>query len=156
MPSAAAAEFNCKYIIRSTRQFFYGLNDTKDYGYIHLTIEQYGFDEDVYVIVMPYLKFVDNTHNFDHSESKVFKSKFGSNYLIPAENDILISFAPVAKTNSTELATSPTGKIRLKAQYQLNATEEQWYDGYTIIAFREGERPEDYDAIRAVKVREQI
>jgi hypothetical protein len=70
---------------------------TQERGYIFVQIEQYGFHEDVLVMVQPYNKFVDHYQNSAvYNETRLYRSYFGYKYLIPAESDILISFKPIA------------------------------------------------------------
>ena len=62
-------------------------------GYLYLEGEQYGFDEDVWVIVQPSGEFIDfSSRNPLNEETKIYKAYFGRKFLIPAELDILISF----------------------------------------------------------------
>lgn len=46
MPNSEASEWNCKYAIKASTT-----NQTKTYTY--LEVEQYGFENSVYVIVQP-------------------------------------------------------------------------------------------------------
>ena len=62
--------------------------------------ESEGFDNDVIFIVQPRGKFYDfnfrSETNNPEKMTKVRKSQDGSKYIIPAEYDILVSFAPIS------------------------------------------------------------
>jgi hypothetical protein len=105
VPTTAAASWHCKYIITSEDSLATAALATR--GYTYIETEQYGFDDNVIVIVQPRAKyypfnFRSQTNNPDKM-TKVFKAQFGRKFLIPAEYDILIDFAPIAY-NSANLA----------------------------------------------------
>ena len=94
VPTLAAASWHCKYHLTSSDEIA-----TAAEGYIYLEAEQYGFDDNVFVYVQPRGKFYpfnfqSQTNNPDKM-SKIFKSQFGRKFLIPAEYDIMIDFAPI-------------------------------------------------------------
>lgn len=68
-----------------------------DRGYIFLQVEQYGFDEEVLLIVQEHGKFRDYqlANNATDKITRVYKVHFGSRFYIPAEYDLLISFEPL-------------------------------------------------------------
>lgn len=70
---------------------------------------------------------------------RVFEARFGSKYVIPAEHDVLINYAP---TGSQDNVLSPMGKFRLRTQLVSNA-QALWEDDKQAYEFmwREGEEP---------------
>ena len=58
MPTSEASAFHCKYKIEAASELSSN-TDPKLKGYIFIQIEQYGFDEEVHIIVQPRGKFVD-------------------------------------------------------------------------------------------------
>ena len=71
VPRASFSTFHCKYQISVTQK----LLDTQigyhgKSGYIFLQVEQYGFDEEVTVMVQPRTGFVDYSSTGKESDSK--------------------------------------------------------------------------------------
>ena len=96
-------------------------------GYLYIESEQYGFDEEMYVIIQPKGQFFDfSIENPVNDITKVYKGYFGRKFLIPAEFDVLIYFAPI-KYNSKKQATL-NGKFRFRTIHQIAPTFEQLED----------------------------
>ena len=80
-----------------------------------IQIEQYGFDEEVEMIVQPFEQFIDynltkinQNSNQYHYLPRLYSVKFSKKYFIPAENPILINFKPVRNEGNSVLK-SPMG-----------------------------------------------
>jgi len=84
-----------------------------------LQIEQYGFDEEVSVIVQPRLKFIDYSKTQNKTiESRVYPNLvFGTKLYIPAHLDVLVSFAPVSNLPSNPVGLSYMGRFKLRTWY---------------------------------------
>ena len=103
--SSASKDWNCKYHLRSHLDDAAISGAESDRGYLYFVAEQYGFENNVYVLMQPRDKYYDfnfrsQTNNPD-KYTKVFRSRFGRKYLIPAEYDILVLFGP-SDYNSTQ------------------------------------------------------
>ena len=89
--------------------------DVKDRGYYYLVAEGYGFDNDVIIIVQPRGQFFDFNWKVPTEDpkkmSKVFKSYFGRKYIIPAEYDVFIDFAPISFKEKDQ-DSLPDGKFQ--------------------------------------------
>jgi len=72
-----------------------GLPGRSTTGFLFVQLEQYGFDEDVFVIIQPEGKFENYKASSSSSTTKVYKSRFGKKFYIPADQDVLLMFAPV-------------------------------------------------------------
>lgn len=120
VPTSQAAPWHCKYGI-STSDFKPDGTATADMGYTYLIAENYGFDNNVIVIVQPRGKFLDfnfrSQTNNPEKMTKVFKSTFGRKYLIPAEYDIFIDFAPISFTKGTDQTPINPGKFQYLAKW---------------------------------------
>lgn len=71
--------------------------------------------------------------------SKVFKSQFGRKFLIPAEYDILIDFAPIAYSKiNFDAGYQPQheGKFRFRAKHVSEITKENRVDEYMQVVDR--------------------
>lgn len=101
---AEAAAWHCKYGF-STSEFKPDSTAEADRGYTYLVAENYGFDNNVIIIVQPRGKFLDfnfrSQTNNPAKMTKVFKSLYGRKYVIPAEYDVFIDFAPISFTKNT-------------------------------------------------------
>ena len=111
-----------------------------------IQIEQYGFDEDVELIIQPYQQFLDYNEtkikektdkDEYHYLPRIFKVQFSRKYFIPAENLILINFKPVRNANDRKLV-SPMGLIKYRLWYQetINLTDK--LDRKNQIVYRKG------------------
>jgi hypothetical protein len=69
-------------------------------GYVYLKAENFGFDNNVIVIIQPRGKWLDFNFRSQTQDpekfTKVFRSVFGRKYIIPAEYDIFLDFAPIS------------------------------------------------------------
>jgi len=99
VPTSAARDWHCKYHISAIPSLI--SSETEEMrGYLYIESEQYGFDEEMYVIIQPKGQFFDfSIENPVNDITKVYKGYFGRKFLIPAEFDVLIYFAPI-KYNS--------------------------------------------------------
>ena len=71
-----AQNYNCKYKISLGHK--HEEIPEADRGYIFLQVEQYGFDEDVLVMVQQHDKFENHVLNSDkYSHTKIYRSYFG-------------------------------------------------------------------------------
>ena len=57
--------------------------------------------------------------------SKVLISKFGRKFLIPAEYDIMLNFAPVRYSKNSEQVPKPEGKFRVRTKHQTEETAKE-------------------------------
>ena len=99
VPTSAARDWHCKYHVSAAPSLI--TSEVPEMrGYLYLEGEQYGFDEELYIIVQPQGQFFDfSIENPVNDITKVYKGYFGRKFLIPAEFDVLIYFAPI-KFNS--------------------------------------------------------
>ena len=85
-----------------------------------MQVEQYGFDEEVNVMVQPKAGFVDYPSTGIESETKyrVYQNvKFSQKLYLPAESDVLVSFAPVRNLPENAVGLSYMGRFRLRCWY---------------------------------------
>lgn len=127
MPDTSAYQWHCKY----------GMTSAKTDGYTYLIAENYGFDNNVIIIVQPKGKFLDfnfrsQTNNPDKM-TKVFKSSFGRKYLIPAEYDIFIDFAPISYAKNSDQVSLDEGKFQYLAKWVAATTDYETDDTVTIV-----------------------
>lgn len=99
-----------------------------------MIIEQYGFEDDVFVIS-------EEHGTFSKSSANIVQSHFGNIFYIPAENDIYVYFNPVTSRGDI---VSPQGKLRLRARIIDTPVENYRDSGETGIIrfFRPGEYPD--------------
>ena len=120
VPTSSASTWHCKYGV-STSDYKPDGTASSDMGYTYLVAENYGFDNNVIVIVQPRGKFYDfnfrSQTNNPEKMTKVFKSKFGRKYLIPAEYDIFIDFAPISYAKGTTQSPINPGKFQYLAKW---------------------------------------
>jgi len=120
VPNTEARDWHCKYGI-STSEFKPTGTASADMGYTYLIAENYGFDNNVIVIVQPRDKFLDfnfrSQTNNPEKMTKVFKSTFGRKYLIPAEYDIFLDFAPISFAKGTDQTPINPGKFQYLAKW---------------------------------------
>lgn len=83
--------------------------------------ESYGFDRNVYVIVQPKGQYLDfnfrSQTNNPQKMTKVFRSSFGRKYIIPAEYDIFLDFAPISYEPGPAQAQLNPGKFQYRATH---------------------------------------
>ena len=72
-------------------------------------------------------KFVNHRLNsLEYSHTKIYRSYFGYQYLIPAEYDILLNFKPIAYWAGSKIKNqSPTGQVKLRTWYQKEIKSQQ-------------------------------
>jgi hypothetical protein len=104
VPTLTAAKWHCKYHLTSEDAI--ATAEVASIGYTYLETEQYGFDNNVIVIVQPRgmyypFNFRSQTNN-PEKMTKVYKAQFGRKFLIPAEYDIFIDFAPISYNKNSE------------------------------------------------------
>ena len=95
VPTLNAKNFHCKFKIFASDEIVSKQNE-QDIGHIYIEGEQYGFDEEVFVFVQPRGEW-DNysSQNPVNDITTIYKAYFGRKFLIPAEYDVMISFAPI-------------------------------------------------------------
>jgi hypothetical protein len=98
--------------------------DNTGSGYLYFTPEQYCFGDYVYVILQPNNAYYDFNRLGETSDpgkmTKIWKSDFGTRYLIPAEYDIYVSFSPSkddSNLNAEAQAACSKGAFKLWAQH---------------------------------------
>ena len=72
-----------------------------------------------------------------NSTTRMYRSHFGDVFYLPAENDVLISFAPIRNIGVNINNTSPSGKLRLRTWY--TKTIELEVNSTATIATRPGD-----------------
>ena len=89
-----------------------------DNGYMYLQIEPYGFDLESYIIVQPYGHFYDfSTSRASNGITKVFTATWGRQFLIPAEYEVIVYFAPIGNSVESKFGAVKEGMLRLRAKY---------------------------------------
>jgi hypothetical protein len=125
VPTTAAASWHCKYGVTSSTKIPDGTAEASR-GYIYLIAESYGFDNNVIVIVQPRGKYLDFNFRSQTTDpermTKVFKSYFGRKYLIPAEYDVYLDFAPISYKLSGQESLS-AGKFQFLAKWVADTTD---------------------------------
>lgn len=77
VPTQKADNWHCKYHISAKRKIV-SWSDWSRRGFLFLQIEQYGFDEEVYIIVNRYGSFDDfNIKEPESKYTKIYRNKFG-------------------------------------------------------------------------------
>ena len=76
--------------------------------------------------------FRSQTNNPDKM-TKVFKSSFGRKYLIPAEYDIFIDFAPISYAKNSDQVSLDEGKFQYLAKWVAATTDYETDDTVTIV-----------------------
>jgi len=71
----------------------------------------------------------------------MYRSTFGQKFFIPAEHDVLISYAPIRNKADNYVGLSVMGKIRLRTWYQESLTEGDQLDPYATTVPRAIPRP---------------
>lgn len=94
-PTLDAKNYFCKYHIQVDDALISGDADA-DKGLIYLEGEQYGFDEEVFVYVQPKGQWENfSSTNKVNDITTIYRAFFGRKFLIPAEYDVMVSFAPI-------------------------------------------------------------
>lgn len=75
IPTEEAVDWNCKYVVRANRDLVDGLADDQK-GYIMIQVEQYAFDQDVFLIVQEHAKFKDFKYSVPDPKTKIYGVKF--------------------------------------------------------------------------------
>lgn len=119
VPTLKALTWNCKYVIRAKRELV-SQEEESERGYIMLQVEQYGFDEEVFLIVQPHGQYADFSQSNKDQVTQIYKVAFSQRFFIPAEHDLLLAFKPV-KSESNHY--SPSGLIKLRAWLQRSLSE---------------------------------
>lgn len=134
---AAAAKWHCKFGISASDHKPTATIAPADSGYIYLLAENYGFDNNVIVIVQPRLQWYDfnfrSQTNNPAKMTKVFKSSFGRKYVIPAEYDIFIDFAPISFKTNTDQQSISKGKLQFLAKWVSSTDGYENDDTVTIV-----------------------
>lgn len=128
MPTPEAEDWNCKYQILATEDLISQLKkENKEVGYIMVQIEQYGFDEEVSIIVQPKNAFFDIGKGPDNKIVSTHQVTFGDRFFVPAEEyQILVNFKPVDFYQDDEKKEkSYMGRLKLRSQYvqNINSTD---------------------------------
>lgn len=117
VPTTEAKDWHCKLHL-STDEFL--PNSTipeKDRGYSYIQADGVGFDNDIILIVQPRGKFYDYNFmaetNNPEKMSMVRKSFPGAKYIIPAEYDVMIDFAPISFLLGHERPPAQMGKLKV-------------------------------------------
>ena len=132
-----AAKWHCKYGISTSEFKPTGDADPATMGYIYLLAENYGFDNNVIVIVQPRGKWYDfnfrSQTNNPAKMTKVYKSSFGRKYVIPAEYDVFIDFAPISFKTNTDQSSIEKGKLQYLAKWVESTAGYENDDEVTIV-----------------------
>lgn len=103
-----------------------------------LQFEQYGFDEEINVILQPRGKFIDPDAKLG---SQVIKNVRFSNILfVPAEMDILVTYAPLRVLPETPTKESYMGRFRMRAWYQQFVLDSHKKDKRVTVIVRPGQK----------------
>lgn len=109
VPLLAASTWHCKYGVTAAEVT--GATAEADRGYYYLIAEGSGFDDNVIIIVQPRGQYLDfnfrSQTNNPAKMTKVFKSYYGRKYIIPAEYDIFIDFAPIKYKTTDQVPINP-------------------------------------------------
>lgn len=102
--------------------------DNAGSGFLYLTPEQYCFGDFVYVILQPNNAYYDYNRLGETNDpaklTKIWKSSFGTRYLIPAEYNVYVSFSPQKddpNLNADAQAACNKGAFKLWAQHVTDA-----------------------------------
>jgi len=96
----------------------------------------------VFIISTPYKKFFDfNASEPEATDSRLMRAEFGSKFILPAEDEVLISFAPVRNLGENVGVLSPSGKFRIRTKL-VSSYEEILKDPLAkVLKYRAGEEP---------------
>ena len=122
----------------------YNSSKTEELWYLMVQVEQYGFDEEVSVIIQPRFEFYDVSSELipDGQIVAVNQAAFGERFLVPADHDILINFAPTSVYPERRVKKSYMGRFKLRAWYQDKVTEEDKANRKAIIYWKAGQEEE--------------
>jgi len=140
IPSEAAADWNCKIRVKLWKQMYIG-KSTKQRGWNLIQIENYGFDDNVYLIVNPQGRYKDFRKDDPVNDiTRVYKIDFGRKLYIPAEYELLFSYAPVASRSGKTFAK---GKFRYRVKKVTEFDEGDETDKSVIRMFRPADRTDN-------------
>lgn len=128
VPTLNAKNFYCKFKIFASEEITSKASE-QDIGHIYIEGEQYGFDEEVFVFVQPKGQWVDYSSRSPVNDiTTIYKAYFGRKFLIPAEYDVMVSFAPIRWERGSENALSgltvSEGGYRMRIMHQMEITED--------------------------------
>ena len=103
----ASADWNCKYMIEAA-QVHQG-------QYIFLELENYGFEEQIRVMVQPN-EIQDYDPNVKKQPTMIYDAGFGSTFVVAGENRVFISFEPTANAPARANIESKSGKFRIRTK----------------------------------------
>jgi hypothetical protein len=139
VPTLAATNWHCKYGLTTSAKIPDGTAEASR-GYVYLAAENFGFDNNIWIIVQPRGKWLDFNARSQTQDpekmTKVFKSVFGRKYVIPAEYDVFIDFAPISYAKgSTQTPINP-GKFDFMAYWMASIPDEMTTDETITIVKR--------------------
>lgn len=134
VPDSSASTWHCKYGLTTSTKIPAGTADDAK-GYYYLVAENYGFDNNVIIIVQPRGEYLDfnfrSQTNNPAKMTKVFKSFFGRKYVIPAEYDVFIDFAPISYKTAGQESLSE-GKFQFLAKWIPNSEVADYENDATV------------------------
>lgn len=134
IPSKAAADWHCKYIIRvKDRDLIKYKKEDEGAPMIVIEVEHKNFDKDVWLITQPHGKFRDFGYE---GVTNMFQGLDDMKMYFPAEYDILVSFAP---TESYTGVTHPNGHFKLGVKLVGELNEDHVKDINTTILVKPGD-----------------
>ena len=96
-------------------------------------MEQYAFDQDVFLIIQEHGKFKDFKYSEPDPKTKIYGVRFSQRFFIPAEYDIILAFEPTYRRNGI---VSTGGKIRFKSFLQRELSDDELLAANTKILNR--------------------
>ena len=138
LPTAEAKDWHCKYKVVASREL---VADATQRGNTIIDVEMEGFDDYVYLILQAHDNFEDIGEDREKPAAgagevevqQQFRVKTGSRFIIPAEQDVLITFAPVSNGDGIP-KTSRGASIAIRAVYRRAvACEESHAEGVTHV-----------------------
>jgi len=142
IPNSDADQWNCKYQIRASQSL---IDATESTGYIYLEIENYAFDEYIFIIIQPRNQFHDFIYECPINQITKIHTFIGFDhkYYIPIEYDIFVSFEPVGNSPFSPWDSSHEGQLRFKTKAVQEIDSEHLEDAdHTIV-----ERPQQHEII---------
>ena len=95
-----------------------------------IQVEQYAFDQDVFIIIQEHGKYRDFKIAEPDPKTKIYGVRFSQRFFIPAEYDIILGFEPTYRANDV---ISNGGKIRFKSWLQRELTDDDLLAANTKI-----------------------